>query len=156
MEDKVFELEDISNLVDVGKKSQIDVTIPGVDGFKVQLKYITSDEVEKLRDSCTKATFNPTTGQKEFQLDYKCFYQSLISRIVVDWTGLKVKHLKALLPVNSDKYKEVNPESEIKFTQKNLKFLADYSTPFVNFIVSEVNNINDINADVKEEELEKN
>lgn len=151
-----LELEDISSIVDVEKKSQIDVSIPGVEGFKVQIKYITSDEVEKIKDSCTKATFNPTTGQKEFTVDYKCFYQSLISRIITDQKGLKAKHLKSLLPINSEKYKELNPESEIKFSQKNLKFLADYSAPFVNFIVSEVNNIKDINSDVNEVELEKN
>lgn len=146
-------IENILEIVDTEKEVWLKPDIPNLsDNFYVKIKYISPDKIEEIREKSMKITFDPKTGQKQFNLDIKKFYHKLISEIVKDWKGLTVRDLYHLLPIKNDK--KIDENTEVAFSETNLKILAEHSNVFIMWIMSVVNDIDTINFN--EVELEKN
>ena len=88
------------------------VTYPDIKDFEVQIKFITREDLIKVRKASLKIAFNKKTRQKEEEVDTDVFLEKYAERAIKDWRGLKIKHLPKLLPVN---IAGMNGEEEVPF-----------------------------------------
>ena len=103
------------------------VEFPGLDGFEVELANLSRKELIALRKRCTQNKFNRKTRAFEEQLDDDLFLTNYVASVIQGWKGLKYKDLKDLLLVDLG---QVDPESELEYTQENAEVLMKNSPHF--------------------------
>lgn len=124
----------ISNLI--AKETVIDVEFPDIDGFIVQLVYLGRDDLLKIRNSSLGYKFNKRTRQREEEVDNEKFIEEYARKAIKGWTGLKVKDLPKLLPVDISQMK---PNDEIVYTEEDALDLLRSSTIFDQFVTDALN-----------------
>jgi len=116
------------------------VDYPGMDGFSVNLCYLASEELLKLRNRCLSQKFNRKTRAFEEQLDEDKFLVEYVKAVIKGWSGLKYSYLEELLLVDISK---LNPNDELEFSQENaetlMKNAADFDT-WVTEVVGDLEN----------------
>lgn len=128
------------------------VEYEGIEGFEVQLHYITREELTKIRDKCLVIKFNQTSRQREETLDGEKFIKEYASRAILDWKGLKMKNLPELLPVDIS---DDDPEQEIPFNIEEAEALLRESNTFDQWVTDCMNDFEKFSKS-KREENEKN
>lgn len=124
----------ISNLI--AKETVIDVEFPDIDGFIVKLVYLGRDDLLKIRNSSLSYKFNKRTRQREEEVDNEKFIEEYARRAIKGWSGLKVKDLPKLLPVDIS---QMNPQDEITYTEEDALDLLRSSTIFDQFVTDALN-----------------
>jgi len=120
------------------KSKTVEVEYPyTASGFKVQLAYLTKDEVVSLREQSTKTKITKHSRIPEETFDEELFTKLFVPAIVKNWSGLTYKILSEMLPTDSSKIE--NKDEEIPYNEDDLLFLMRNSTNFDNW-VSEVAN----------------
>lgn len=107
------------------------VDFPGIDGFRVNLRFLKRDELLKIRNSSLTFKFNKKTRQKEEEVDNAKFVAKYAEAVILDWEGLYVKDLSELLPIDTS---SMNPNELIEFTQEDAIELLNNSTVFDQFV----------------------
>ncbi len=100
---------------------------PDIEGWIVDLTYLAREELMKVRNRCLKQKFNKKTRAFEEVLDDDLFLTNYVAAVIQDWKGLKYKDLKDLLLVDLG---QVDPESELEYTQENAEVLMKNSPHF--------------------------
>lgn len=118
------------------KETSTWVEFPDIDGFEVNLRYITREELLKIRSASLTFKFNKRTRQKEEEVDSAKFLEHYAEKAIAGWRGLKVKHLPMLLPVDIS---SMNPEESIDFTEEDAIELLKNSPIFDQFITDTLN-----------------
>jgi len=129
-----------------------EVEYPGIPDFKVQLRYLTREELTKMRNACLVTKFNKRTHQREAEVDSDKFTKLYADKVLVNWSGLKVKHLSEFIPVE---LVGVELEEDIPFSKEEAIDLMLSSTVFDAFITDAMGDISTFEESKKEEE-EKN
>lgn len=124
----------ISNLI--AKETVIDVEFPDIDGFIVKLVYLGRDDLLKIRNSSLSYKFNKRTRQREEEVDNEKFIEEYSRRAIKGWSGLKVKDLPKLLPVDIS---QMSPQDEINYTEEDALDLLRSSTIFDQFVTDALN-----------------
>ena len=88
----------IKNLI--AEKSSVWVEYPDIDGFELNLKYLTREDLMKIRNASLTYKFNKRTRQREEEIDNDRFLEHYAEKAILGWKGLKVKHMPALMPVD--------------------------------------------------------
>ena len=88
----------IKNLI--AEQSSVWVEYPDIDGFEVNLKYLTREDLMKIRNASLTYKFNKRTRQREEEIDNDRFLENYAEKAILGWKGLKVKHMPALMPVD--------------------------------------------------------
>lgn len=125
------------------------VDFPGIDGFRVNFRFIKREELIKIRSKSLVVSFNKRTRQKEEEVDSNKFIKHYISAAVIGWEGLKIKHLPELLPVDIS---SLNPEEVIEYSNEEAVELATNSSIFDSFVTETLNDYEVFSR--KEEEAE--
>ena len=73
----------------------IEVDYPGFSGFKLQINYISRDNLINLRKKSTKTTFKGRQTQEEFNEDL--FLELYVDAAIRGWSGLKFKYIDLLV-----------------------------------------------------------
>lgn len=107
------------------------VEFPDIDGFEVNIRFITRDELLKIRNASLTHRFNKRTRQREEEIDTQKFLENYSKAAITGWRGLKVKHLPLLLPVDIS---SMNPEEVIAYSEEDALDLMQNSTLFDQFI----------------------
>ena len=118
--------------------SETSVEFPGLDGFKVNVAYLTRSELQKLRKKATTTKFNRRTHTPEEEVDAEIFQDLYVKAVIKGWSGLKLKYLPKLVPVNLE---GVDVEEELEYTHENAMDLMKNSPTFDNFISSTLDDL---------------
>lgn len=118
------------------KETSTWVEFPDIDGFEVNLRYITREELLKIRSASLTFKFNKRTRQKEEEVDSAKFLEHYAEKAIAGWRGLKIKHLPLLLPVDMS---GMNPEESVDFTEEDAIELLKNSPIFDQFITDTLN-----------------
>ena len=115
---------------------EVEVEFPGVDGFKVKVAFQSRDELMKLRKKATTQKFK--NRQLEEVVDDQLFLELYVRAVIRGWTGLKARHLAKLMLVDIS---EVDPESDIQYSDSNALELMKGSSEFDGFITETISDI---------------
>ena len=121
----------LSNLIIPSKTTWSEY--PGLDGFEVQLAYLTRDELMKIKTKSTNNKVSRKTRQVEEEMDSDLFQSLYIKAVIKDWKGLKYKYLPKLVPTDISGLEE---EDEEAFSHENAESLMKNSVDFDNFVSS--------------------
>jgi len=133
----------------IAKETVIDVEFPDIDGFVVQLVYLGRDDLLKIRNSSLSYKFNKRTRQREEEVDNEKFIEEYARKAIKGWSGLKVKDLPKLLPVDIS---QMNPQDEITYTEEDALDLLRSSTIFDQFVTDALNDYEKFSINKREED----
>jgi hypothetical protein len=120
----------------LAKDTSIWAEFPDIDGFEVQLRFVTREDLLKIRSSSLTYKFNKRTRQREEEVDNDKFLERYAERAIIGWKGLKIKHLPSLLPADIS---SLNPEEEIVYSEEEALELLRNSTVFDQFVTDIMN-----------------
>jgi hypothetical protein len=116
----------------------VEVDYPGFTNFKVTLAFLSREALINIRKKATKTTFK--NRQTIEELDDKLFLKLYVDAAVKGWSGLKLKYLEQLAPIDLG---GADPESEMEYDQDNALSLMQSSANFDAFVsetVTELSN----------------
>ena len=116
--------------------SSVWVDYPDIDGFSVNLKYLTREDLMKIRNSSLTYKFNKRTRQREEEVENDRFLENYAEKAIVGWKGLKVKHMPALMPVDIS---GMDVDDDIEYSNEDAIELLKNSTVFDQFITDAMN-----------------
>ena len=114
----------------------VEVEYPGLPGFKISLSFLSRETIISIRKKATKTTFKNRQPQEE--LNDELFLQLYVEQAVKGWTGLKIRYLEQLAPVDVSK---LDPEDELNYTSENALYLMKNSSDFDSFISEQVSDL---------------
>lgn len=112
------------------------VDFPGIEGFRVNLRFLKREELLKIRNSSLTFKFNKKTRQKEEEVDSAKFVAKYADAVILGWEGLYIKNLSELLPVDTS---AMNENEEIEYASEDAVELLNNSTIFDQFITESLN-----------------
>jgi hypothetical protein len=116
---------------------QTEVEYPGIAGFKVNVSFLSREELVKIRKKATTTKWKNRIQSEELNEDL--FLQLYVSSTVKGWSGLKLKDVAKLAPI--DLSAQNDPEAELKFSETNALALMKASTEFDSFISETVSDL---------------
>lgn len=114
----------------------VEVEYPGMPGFKVNVAFLSRETLLNIRKKSTKQTFKNRQPTEEFNEDL--FLQLYVENAVKGWSGLKLKYLEQLAPVDLTGQ---DMEAELKYTAENALYLMKNSSNFDGFISEQVSDL---------------
>ena len=118
--------QNLSDLLTPSKEMSIE--FPGYEGFNIKVTYLAREELLKLRKKAVSTKINRRTRQPEEELNEEIFLKEYTKAVIKGWTGLKMKYVVQLLPVDEDKI--VDMEAELPFTFENSLIMMENSNDF--------------------------
>jgi len=114
----------------------IEVEYPGLNGFKINVVFLSRETLVSIRKKSTKTSFKNRQATEE--MDDKLFLQLYVNACIKGWTGLKLSYLEQLAPVDLSQH---SPDDELPWDQDNALFLMQSSTNFDAFISETVSEL---------------
>ena len=117
---------------------EVEVEFPGFADFKLQLSFLSREELMKIRKKATKTEWK--NRQPVETLNDELFLQLYTDTAIKGWTGLKFSYLEQLAPVDVSAQK---PEDCLGYSRENALYLMKASSSFDSFIsetVTELSN----------------
>lgn len=129
-----------------------EVEFPDIEGFTVNICYLSRDRLMKIRNGALVYKYNKRTRQREEEVDNDKFLEAYAEAVIKGWRGLTIKALGQLLPVDTSKS---DPKQEIPYTAEDALDLLRNSTIFDQFITDTLNDFDNFDKNAKEQQ-EKN
>jgi len=120
----------------IAEQSSIWVEYPDIEGFEVNLAYLTREDLMKIRNASLTYKFNKRTRQREEEVDNDRFLENYAEKAIISWKGLKVKHMPALMPVDIS---GMDANDDIEYSNEDAIELLKNSTVFDQFITDTMN-----------------
>lgn len=120
----------------ISDQSSIWAEFPDIDGFEINLKYLTREDLMKVRNASLTYKFNKRTRQREEEVDNDRFLENYAERAILGWKGLKIKHMPALMPVDIS---GMDGEENIEYSSEDAIELLKNSTIFDQFVTDTMN-----------------
>lgn len=114
----------------------VEVEYPGMPGFVVQVAFLSRETLLNIRKKSTKTSFKNRQPTEEFNEDL--FLQLYVENAVKGWSGLKLRYLEQLAPVDLTGQ---DMEAELKYTSENALYLMKNSSDFDSFISDQVSDL---------------
>ena len=114
----------------------VEVEYPGMPGFNVNLAFLSRETLLNIRKKSTKTSFKNRQPQEDF--NEELFLQLYVEAAVKGWSGLKLKYLEQLAPVDLTGQ---DMEAELNFTPENALYLMKNSSNFDGFISEQVSDL---------------
>jgi len=137
----------IGNLI--AKETTTWVEFPDIDGFVVNLRYLTREDLMKIRNQSLAYKFNKRTRQREEEIDNDKFLDHYAEKAIIGWKGLKVKHLPVLLPVDIS---GMDANENIDYSEEEAVELLKSSTVFDQFVTDAMNDFEQFSKQKAEED----
>ena len=128
------------------------IEFPDIDGFEVHLRFLSREDLVKVRNQSLTFKFNKRTRQREEEVDNDKFLEHYAEKAIKDWKGLKMKHLPILLPVDIS---GDDPEEPVDYSEEDAIELLKNSTIFDQFVTDTMNDFEQFSKKKKETD-EKN
>ena len=120
----------------IAEQSSVWVEYPDIEGFEVNLKYLTREDLMKIRNASLTYKFNKRTRQREEEVENDRFLENYAEKAILGWKGLKVKHMPALMPVDIS---GMDANENIEYSNEDAAELLKNSTVFDQFITDTMN-----------------
>ena len=134
----------------IAKDTSTWTEFPDIEGFEVNLRFITREELIKIRNSSLTFKFNKRTRQREEEVDNDKFLEKYAQKAIAGWRGLKVKHLPLLLPADIS---SMDPEEEITYDEEEAIQLLKNSTVFDQFVTDMMNDFEQFSRKKQEDDV---
>jgi hypothetical protein len=134
------------------KETSTWVEYPDIDGFEVNLRYLTREDLLKVRNASLTLKFNKRTRQKEEEVDSAKFIENYAERAIAGWRGLKIKHLPLLVPVDIT---GMNPNEDVEYSEEDAVEMLKNSPAFDQFVSDTLNDFEQFSRK-KQEDNSKN
>ena len=131
------------------KETSTWVEYPDIDGFEVNLRYLTREDLLKIRNASLTYKFNKRTRQKEEEVDSAKFIELYAEKAIAGWRGLKIKHLPLLVPVDIT---GMNPNESVEYTEEDAVEMLKNSTTFDQFVSDTLNDFEQFSRKKTEED----
>ena len=114
----------------------VEVEYPGMPGFKIDLAFLSRETLVSIRKKSTKVSFKNRQPVEDF--NDELFLQLYVENAVKGWSGLKLKYLEQLAPVDLTGQ---DLEDELAFTTENALYLMKNSSDFDAFVSEQVSDL---------------
>lgn len=111
----------------------VEAEFPGNPDFKVNLNFLSREELVKIRKKATTTTYK--RGQPVETFNDELFLKLYTETAVKGWSGLTYAILETLAPVD---IKEEDKDKVLEFSQENALYLMKTSTDFDSFVSESV------------------
>jgi len=118
--------QSLSDLLTPSKEANLE--FPGYDGFKIKVTYLAREELLKLRKKSVSTKINRRTRQPEEELNEEVFLKEYTKAVIKGWSGLKMKYLVQLIPVDEDKISDM--DKELPYSLENAQIMMENSNDF--------------------------
>jgi len=115
----------------------VEVDYPGFDGFKINIAFLSREELIKIRKKSTKTVYKNRVATDDFNEDL--FLKLYVDATIKSWVGLKYKYLNQLLLIDTTKVKDV--EACMEYSTENALVLMKNSSDFDAFISDTVSDL---------------
>lgn len=115
----------------------VEVDYPGLDGFKINVAFLSRDELIKLRKKSSKVGYKNRQATEE--LNDELFLKLYVEATIKGWSGLKFKYLNQLLLIDTSKVKDL--DSCMEHSLENALVLMKNSSDFDSFITETVSDL---------------
>lgn len=119
----------------------VEVEYPGMPGFKVNLAFLSRETLLNIRKKSTKTSFKNRQPVEEF--NEELFLQLYVENAVKGWSGLKLKYLEQLAPVE---LAGQDLEDELGYTAENALYLMKNSSNFDAFVSEQVSDLGNFSS----------
>jgi len=114
------------------KKLMIDskavwIDFPGLEGFSVQVASIARKKLTAMRKRCTTSKFNRSLREFQETLDDARFVKEFSKATILNWKGLTLDNLQALVLVNVS---EEDLTKELEYSEEHAEVLVNSSAEF--------------------------
>ncbi len=133
----------------IAKETTSWVEFPDIEGFEVNLRYLTREDLMKIRNQALTFKFNKRTRQREEEIDNDKFLEAYAEKAICGWKGLKAKHLPVLLPVDIS---GMDANDEMEYSVDDAIELLKNSTIFDQFITDCMNDFEQFSKKKAEED----
>lgn len=114
----------------------VEVEYPGLPGFFVNLCFLSRETLLNIRKKSTKTSFKNRQASEDF--NEELFLQLYVEAAVKGWSGLKLKYLEQLAPVDLSGQ---DMEAELEFSAENALYLMKNSSNFDAFVSEQVSDL---------------
>ena len=114
----------------------LEVEYPGMPDFKIQVAFLSRETLQTIRKKSTKTSFK--NRQPVEELNDELFLELYVKNAVKGWTGLKLKYLEQLAPVDLTGQEA---DAELEFSEENALYLMKNSSNFDSFISESVTDL---------------
>lgn len=119
----------------------LEVEYPGMPEFKIQVSFLSRETLQSIRKKSTKTAFK--NRQPVDELNDKLFLDLYVKAAVKGWTGLKLKYLEQLAPVDLTGQ---DAEAELEYNEENALYLMENSSNFDAFISEQVTDLSNFST----------
>lgn len=116
----------------------VQFSYPGHMDFKVDLCYLSREELIKLRKRCLTTKFDKKTRQPTEILDEDRFMSDYVSSVVKGWSGLKYRIVEELILIDTS---DLDLEEELPYTEENALALMKNSSEFDTWVTETVGDL---------------
>jgi hypothetical protein len=116
----------------------VSVDFPGLDGFSVDIAYLSRATLIKLRAKCVTTKFNRKTRQPEEDFNLEMFNDLFVAEAIKGWKGLKLKYLESFLVVDLGGQ---DLETELEYNAENAQLLLKSSSDFDSWLTEVLNDL---------------
>ncbi len=120
---------------------EVEVEFPGMTDFKLQLSFLSREELMKIRKKATKTEYK--NRQPVETLNDDLFLQLYVDSCIKGWEGLKFSYLEQLAPVDVSGQK---PDDVLGYSRENALYLMKASANFDSFISEMVTELSNFQA----------
>ena len=114
----------------------LEVEYPGMPDFKLSLAFLSRETLQTVRKKASKTSFK--NRQPVEELNDELFLELYVKATVKGWTGLKLKYLEQLAPVDLSGQ---DLEAELAYSEENALFLMKNSSNFDSYISEQVTDL---------------
>lgn len=119
----------------------LEVEYPGMPEFKIQVAFLSRETLQSIRKKSTKTSFK--NRQPVEELNDELFLELYVKSALKGWTGLKLKYLEQLAPVDLTGQ---DAEAELEYSEENALYLMKNSSNFDSFISEQVTDLGNFSA----------
>lgn len=134
----------------IAKETTTWIEFPGIEGFEVNLRFLTREDLMKIRASSLTFKFNKRTRQREEEIDNDKFLEKYAEKAIAGWRGLKIKHLPELLPVDIT---GADLNEDIAYSAEDALDLLKNSSVFDQFVTDAMNDFEQFSRKQTETEV---
>jgi len=114
----------------------LEVEYPGMPDFKIQIAFLSRETLQTIRKKATKTVFKNRQPIEEMNDDL--FLELYVKASIKGWTGLKLKYLEQLAPVDLSGQ---DADAELEYNEENALQLMKSSSNFDAFISEQVTDL---------------
>ena len=114
----------------------VEVEYPGLEGFKLNLCFLSREELMKIRKKATKTEYK--NRQTVETLNDELFLQLYVDASIKGWEGLKFSYLEQLAPVDVSGQKA---DDTLEYSRENALYMMKSSANFDSFVSETVTDL---------------